>query len=355
VNGSREPDQAVERLLRQSFKLPQGGVTDSCLDAETLAAWLDDDLSGAALDMAQSHVANCDRCQSLIATMVRTTDQVRPALAQAAPTRRRWIPWLFPLAAAAAAVAVWVAVPRDSGTPVPNAVDVRQRADAQASAPARLDRREPAGLDKQLEGRPARAPEGLAAAREAPSTTLAKRDEASRNQAQSAQLRKDAGRLEADRLEGRLADQTAQPVAVPAAAPPVTLEAQKAVQAPSANRLAGPAGIVIVSPDPSVRWRLVGSAVERSTNGGSQWDVVFSDAAVATTAGGAPSPLVCWVVGRGGLVLLSTDGRTFSRLAFPEVTDLSGVQATDAKSASVSTPDGRVFATADGGVTWHPR
>jgi photosystem II stability/assembly factor-like uncharacterized protein len=65
--------------------------------------------------------------------------------------------------------------------------------------------------------------------------------------------------------------------------------------------------------------------------------------------------LVCWVVGRGGVVLLSTDGRSWRRLAFPEPTDLSGVRARDARAASVSTADGRTFSTTDGGLTWVPR
>jgi len=39
-------------------------------------------------------------------------------------------------------------------------------------------------------------------------------------------------------------------------------------------------------------------------------------------------------------------------VAFPEVTDLSAIQATDARNASVSTADGRTFSTTDGGATW---
>jgi photosystem II stability/assembly factor-like uncharacterized protein len=34
------------------------------------------------------------------------------------------------------------------------------------------------------------------------------------------------------------------------------------------------------------------------------------------------------------------------------MTDLSAVKATDARSASVSTVDGRTFSTTDGGATW---
>ena len=105
-------------------------------------------------------------------------------------------------------------------------------------------------------------------------------------------------------------------------------------------------------PDPSVRWRIAGSVVQRSTNGGARWDAVPTGVASALTAGAAPSASVCWLVGRAGVVLLSTDGLNWRRVAFPEVTDLSAIQATDARTASVSTADGRTFSTTDGGATW---
>jgi photosystem II stability/assembly factor-like uncharacterized protein len=52
------------------------------------------------------------------------------------------------------------------------------------------------------------------------------------------------------------------------------------------------------------------------------------------------------------VVLLTIDGRSWRRVAFPDATDLSAVRATDARTASVSTADGRIFSTSDGGVTW---
>jgi photosystem II stability/assembly factor-like uncharacterized protein len=64
---------------------------------------------------------------------------------------------------------------------------------------------------------------------------------------------------------------------------------------------------------------------------------------------------VCWVVGRAGLVLRSIDGRTWQRITFPEMTDLSSVRATDARTASISTADGRTFSTANAGQTWMER
>ena len=51
-------------------------------------------------------------------------------------------------------------------------------------------------------------------------------------------------------------------------------------------------------------------------------------------------------------MLLSVDGTTWQLRPFPEKIDLVAVQATDAKTATVTTSDGRRFSTTDGGATW---
>lgn len=70
------------------------------------------------------------------------------------------------------------------------------------------------------------------------------------------------------------------------------------------------------------------------------------------TARSSPSPEVIWTVGRAGTVRLATDGRTFVLVPFPETVDLTAVTAEDERRADVTTADGRVFRTADGGRTW---
>jgi photosystem II stability/assembly factor-like uncharacterized protein len=69
-------------------------------------------------------------------------------------------------------------------------------------------------------------------------------------------------------------------------------------------------------------------------------------------SGASPAPLVCWLVGQGGVVLRTTDGRTFTRASIPEVVNLISVTATSALEARVATVDGRTFTTADGGLNW---
>ncbi len=110
---------------------------------------------------------------------------------------------------------------------------------------------------------------------------------------------------------------------------------------------------VIVSSNPATRFRLLrGGGVQRSADGGATWRTEVTGATDTLTAGASPSPSVCWLVGPSGLVLLSTDGRSWRRLRFPEIVDLRAVTATDAENATVTTVDGRAFATSDGGQTW---
>lgn len=91
--------------------------------------------------------------------------------------------------------------------------------------------------------------------------------------------------------------------------------------------------------------------VSRSTDGVT-WATLSIEPAAFITAGSAPSPGVCWLVGRAGVVLRSIDGATFERRPFPEAVTLTGVQAQDATRAIVTTADGRAFTTTDGGGSW---
>jgi hypothetical protein len=316
-------------LLRQTLKAPQEAIADSCLDAETLAAWMDGGLSGAALAVAQSHVADCARCQTLVGALARTAAMV-PA---PEPARRRWLVWLVPLTAASAAVAVWFVVPRVGNVPLPPLADVRAPA-AEGKAPG------PGSADKEASA-PTPPPDVAFAKTEQATTALndgATANRVQESQPQEAQLQKDSGALKS----------------AAAAAPPAALEARQEANTRPTDALAArvSARIDIVSPDARTRWRLAGPVVEHSTDGGSTWNTVFMLAGAEFTSGAAPSASTCWVIGRRGVVLRSTDGRTFALVIFPVMTDLSAVKATDARSASVSTVDGRTFSTTDGGATW---
>src|SRR4051812_49734269 len=95
------------RLLRDALRRTAAEPSSSCLDAAALAAWADGSLGSRERAAIESHAASCARCQALVAAMAKTA----PA---ASPPRAWWtakIAWLAPIAAAAAALVVWIAAP----------------------------------------------------------------------------------------------------------------------------------------------------------------------------------------------------------------------------------------------------
>ena len=357
MNSPGERDQTVDRLLRRSLATtPRGGVTDACPDAETLAAWSAGALSGSALEGVHAHVADCARCQDLAGTLVRISATV-PA-AEPVHASRRWLAWFVPLTAAAAAVAIWFAVP---GTPGGPANDGQLARVEQAPQPPNEPVPPPAGNREAFTESPA-VP--------APAAPAEVREERARNDApQQTAIGETAAKKEATAdLAKDKADATpppAAPAAIAAAPQPVAGAASQAAAAPPAERAAAARSSVraaetaseIVSPDPAVRWRILGATVQHSINGGSTWEAVSTGVPAELTAGAAPAATVCWLVGRNGVVLLTIDGRTWRRVPFPEMTDLSAVRTVDAggRVASVSTADGRTFVTTDAGATWSMR
>jgi len=111
--------------------------------------------------------------------------------------------------------------------------------------------------------------------------------------------------------------------------------------------------IVIVSPDAASQWRIMEEgAVQRSTDRGATWETQQTGATVPFAAGASPASSVCWLVGPGGTIRLSTDGRTWQPVPFPEPARLTAVTATDDPTVTVTTGAGTRFTTADRGATW---
>ena len=110
---------------------------------------------------------------------------------------------------------------------------------------------------------------------------------------------------------------------------------------------------VIQTPDAGVQYRIPGAGVvERSSDGGATWQGQSVKSNAEILAGAAPSENVCWLVGRRGVILLTTDGQKWKKILPPAAVDLVGVTAADAASATVTAADGREFSTKDGGRTW---
>ena len=338
-------DQSLERLLKESFR-PSARTRQpgSCPDAETLAAWVDGSLAGGQLTAAREHLADCVDCQATLAAFARTASPgVIPE-----PWWRRGLGarWLVPIAATATVVAIWVAVPRDEYTRQP---EQAATAVGQVATPQTQPTEEPAARA----ARQAPAPAG-ADARPPEQAAPELRREAAAGKAAPANEKRAAP---ADEKEERRAN--------------ASLAAGNAAQAPQSapadSTIAGTARvgarlesatpalprIEIVSPDASIRWRIGPAGLaEYSQDAGAKWEATSTGVGTDLVAGASPSGDVCWVVGRGGTVLLTTDGRKWQRLTFPAAVDLVAIQATDARTATVTATDGRRFTTVDGGTTW---
>jgi hypothetical protein len=323
-------DRSVEHVLPRV--LSTMSTDSSCVDGETLAAWTSGSLHPEQAAIIERHVADCSRCQAMMAAFVQS-ESTAPATESA---WRRWrLGWLVPLATAATAAAVWIALPGNSAIPPPadrasRAVSLDTQAAPSAPAPAPSS--------------PAAAPESAAsAALSRPERADVQAGNEARQQLEETQAR--------ERPLDRLAD-------APAASPAENAEVDRRelASAPAARTIAARAQVMaleIVAPGAAARWRIVnGREVERSTSAGSEWIPASIDSPDVLTAGSAPSPSVCWIVGRRGVVYVTTDGLRFERVPFPEAADLVSVTATSDQAAAVSTADGRSSRTVDRGRTW---
>jgi photosystem II stability/assembly factor-like uncharacterized protein len=108
-------------------------------------------------------------------------------------------------------------------------------------------------------------------------------------------------------------------------------------------------------PTGGATWRLgAGGLIERSTDQGRTWHAQSSGVTSDLIAGSASSADVAWVVGRGRVILRTTDGQRWERIAAPpDVTgEWAAVAAYDALTATVVADDLRRYSTQDGGETW---
>lgn len=351
-------DASLDRLLPGTLGARADEPADgACLDAETLAAWADEALDPRERATAEAHAADCARCQALLAAMIKTA----PPTAEA----RSWwrvpgLGWLVPLTVAATALVIWVAVPNrvpvqvsDGGAEVVDQV-TPARAPATATAPR---------TDAQAPGQPGVQPQAQAA-KERDSAAFAPVDRLEQRKTEALEKDSPPAEAKANALSEAVTLAPAAPLAgaapAPAfapAAPPQSADSnlQRAAPAASArvSTFANATETLVVSSNPATRFRLLrGGGVQRSADAGATWRIEVTGATETLTAGASPSPSVCWLVGPSGTVLLSTDGRSWRRLRFPETVDLHAVTATDHETATVTTVDGRVFVTTDGGQTW---
>jgi hypothetical protein len=358
--------RSMDDLLRNTLRARAADPTAACLDPETAAAFVDGTMSGRERAGAEAHVADCPRCQAVLAALVRST----PPPLERAWWRRPAVAWLAPLTVAATAIAIWINVPDTENLPA-----VQTQRDEALPLPSSPVQLPPAAGQAALQQSHF---ESEAAARSLAEAVRLRGAAAASAKVRSARATSDALADSGNARQGQLAAASPTPAAAtppPAAAAP---QAARADAEPSASRtdvraLAAepvrPAALAetvaiatfrsavpttIVSSNRTSQWRIGnGSEVQHSADGGSTWRTQATGMNVTLAAGSSPSPSVCWLVGPGGLVLITTDeGQSWRRVPFPVMTDLVSVRAANESTATVDTSDGRTFVTSDGGRNW---
>jgi hypothetical protein len=360
----RDRDQSVERLLPRLMSDDVTRLQGTCVDSEKLAAWSEGFLRGAEASAVERHVADCARCRALMASIVRTT----PPVPVAESLWRRWhLAWAVPLATAATAAGIWVALPDNGAAPLTPAQETNML--------ARDERRASPSEAPAAESIPAPSPPAASASAIRPQEEKARPAESTNNEVRQrtdrrasrelADLQSRAASPPVPQAEGRAPVGPAPPAAPVAAPTPAGAAAERA-EADSKSQVAANSGLAplvaarrafapnqIVSADGTTRWRIVnGQQVERSMNAGATWTPAAITSTDALSAAAAPSATVCWIVGARGAVYVTTDGTRFVRVPFPEIIDLTSVSATDGLAAAVSSADGRLWRTTDQGKTW---
>lgn len=399
---SREQDKPSAELLRRSLATA-AKAEDACPEPEILAAYSERTLVMDETARYELHFSSCPRCREQLAAIARATELAGAAgKDRARAPRAAWFwdwRWLAPAAAALVIVAVFVAR-RPSRRQAAEEASHPLVAMSQPNEAPPVPKSEPA--PNQNSARADFAPPAKSSATE-------KKEDLKTSSGLDSRAREDAGLQKLvspppepkiaplDRAEDKsVAEVTRQPTAVPPPPPPaanagtvaqaptdsvtvaghgngvgVGLETAQRKQAPApalVNRATTLnqsvvmeaavdryAQTIVRSPDPQVLWRVSsGRVVERSSDAGATWREQWTNPNARVVAGAAPSTDTCWLVGRGGIVLLTTDGKNWKTVTPPAAADFVSVSADGAVSATVTASDGRQFATSDGGKRWTP-
>jgi Photosynthesis system II assembly factor YCF48 len=356
----------------------------ACPDSGILAAYSERSLDAAEIELFETHLSRCPVCREQMAAMVHA-DESATASAPRAKLKLAWLwdwRWFAPAAAVLAFGVFWIArkpattktlqqpqspvamlqqppaIERDS----PSAAPAANRTSANAKqlslgprnyAPSREPKKEAVASNERetkttgsQNGAPVHSDTQPAAASGQPVRVMAPRAPA------------DASAQPTEGIVGGVVD--AAPTGAAKQQPRARAAASELVSRYPANekvllQAANQRSVEIRSPDPQVLWRASGGGfIERSIDGGATWQTQRPVADARIVVGAALSPTTCWIAGRGGIILLTTDGTNWTTIPPPVHADFVAISARDDSSATVTTADGRKFATQDAGKKWQP-
>ncbi|MGC1676032.1 MAG: YCF48-related protein [Candidatus Binataceae bacterium] len=278
-----------------------------CPDAALVAGWYDRSLELGAAARVEEHLAGCARCRMVVAALARADDSVTARAAYPRGWRSIFnLRFAVPVLTGAIAILA-VAVVFEHGHAPTQVAQISQAPPIRSAKALEVPR---------------------AAANLAPSTP-----------GESAQT------LAMNQPEQKA---NASPAALAGG-----MSRRMAASAPGR-----PAGTIdIVTPDRSSSWAIGRDGAIFHTDPTGAVSSQSSGVTADLTAGAAISTRVCWVVGKAGTILRTTDGGAhWSQLSSPVLGDnLRAISASSADDAMVIDAAGNRYVTSDAGATWSRR
>lgn len=308
-----------------------------------LAAYLDNGLTSNERATVDSHAAGCLRCQQHL-SLLGAVSVDRPDPDAVAP--RHWLVrwgWLVPVATAVLVVAVWTRTP----APVEGPAQFPRREVAPAVVPAPDPPASAAGASSPVEEQRSRAGDTRTVPAPAPEA------EADRQRQDfAAEVRPQAPSSAAPPAvaHSNRPDPLADSARPPAEAKETAADAAPRREEARLMRKAAVASLEAAVSDRE-RYRAGGRRIERSPDGGTSWQEVFSDPALTFTALACAPDGACWF-GTSTGVVLRTSQAGLVRSLLPEPAPVTAIDAVSGTGAIV-TAGSRRYRTSDGS-SWTP-
>ena len=413
-------NQAIEKLV--AAKLRTQATThvparrSSCLDPETLAAYVERALVPGERLSAETHLATCLGCQAVVAELVRLSEGEAPAEFRAAALRGRpgisWFRWAWAASAVFGLVVfgLWYRAGFEQSQRPPQMAALQTAAPNPTAQPEALPttpqappttRQEPPEAGRYVPATPEALKRRAPGAQKGPAA-----DKVAVLGGQSPTSKELAGRAATtEQLERPINGREAAGVATPgdraqlAKAPssevPALGEPADSRDAPTARGAEPPAPAAPLRAESEKQkaeakesisgFGAAGAAMPHQNAARATRGVVAEEASISASRGwrvGAhgliqkpgvdnfrmtvpsgvttdlneitfPTPSAGWVVGQAGTVLRSLDGgSTWVKISIPTSEDLVRVTASSDQAARIVTRSGQTLATTDGGQSW---
>ena len=328
---------AIKKLVSGRLKAQPAGAHP---DPELLAAFAENSLSGRDREGMLNHLSACTDCREVLYLALPDPAEAQQVLAPSSVRQPRLALRWATLAASVVIVGSVLVTNRGMFTrhaSVPPAGEFGQQKVAELKTPPGVDQiAETPAIKATAKVRP-------------PAKHMTAKPQASMQFDQSGQVHFTTTPSASE------APQSADQLAQSAAAPSSTTGANEAVAARSSNAI-GAAVSKTSSPlssSSSSSWSLSADGqVQRSFDSGKTWQIVPVAGGIQFRAISSIGDDV-WAGGADGTLYHSADaGRSWTRAESAFTGDVTHIEFSDAQNGLVSTADGEVWSTSDGGQSW---